>query len=1639
MSSKESLSDLTFDDEADSDIDSVDSGEHNLVIASCEESSLSSEDDRKKKGDQGVVVSVSDQPRIIRLDRDDDEVNEVSQMLPRIIRLNRDDNESSEEAKEGCDLVNESRDNILSPILSPDESCDDEVKQSDNSRPVPNRKESKTIRDFCDKPVASVRGSSPLQGNRGDVTKHHSARHNHDSSLAESCSVRYNRDVALDIDSSKVSRSLKTNYADRLNDSPKMISSRLRYRDDGIRSPKEAQTAAAAAEKVRDDDRHIRQMTTTHRHRHDVSADSPREPRSKRDKGHHTSSKERLVSRRGGQDGVSSPNIPMSRHKESHTMQQSHEDLQSRETYPSRSYRNNDSTRTGPDRRRQSPADIPDYRPSHVDFVGAMQRSHDKPPRGFSPPFMTQNRVIPVDYVNEQMLYALQWKRDIATEFPLTSFYGYGSSYDYGRQVNVHGSHLIFPTESVPVTLYQGSGMLPLREQNNVCIGHLGGSGDAVLKQPETLHQTRTNDVQLLSRNWYAPSCLLPPKSVGTTSVGQSSTGNQPSTMPSISTTVSDSIKRGQASVKVTTGNVVVAKTTLSTSVPVGRNVATGVIPVKLLSAAERSVSATVTTNTVNEVTVSQMPQLKPEQQPSNPMLLAVRHTDEAKLTGPVVGSSGSGATHVMPAQSQSVRVTKTSVPDGTVASVQPARSRIRLIRNFSAASSAGVDNTAAVVTNSVIEQISATVTSSLTAAPSVVLPATEAVSSGCENSALPGYKTVLPAAESVSSQSETSSLPSCKTSSPCTGTTAVLVNRVCDEPPRTSAVSQHDIVSSSSTEHSSLTLTLPTKTPDDLLSDLDNPTVSPTGPTGSGLTCDKDNTCSQLEQTGSSADDVQPMETVRMDESEAFVAASQRNTVESATAVVECSEVRVTDRYVHRVRARRTVSSVKDEQMLLSSTEEVLPGVSTDGVSELKDTVSTEVPDSALQVPCQTAPTSAVPVSTATSSVAHTDSETAVADVLSGSLNTTDTDHQPVTPEVDDSPLQSSLSSPETTPTTPTSPFAVFPARPGRIPGICEGVTAQNAEQSPLKNRLHSPLLVLPHEVFKKTDHIPGICDPTSDGTLSLESSERQEGILQAVELATPPVTIKSLVAAAGGDVYSPSSSVPSPLSDVEPLTDSSTGQHPPVSTQSISLQQPSSAERLLDTLSSFKHLPFSRPAETVPSHSAPAAAASVANKPQVRKPLTAVDVATGLLQATLLRSGTGVIHSSDGPTAGNVCRLPNAVGLAPGVSVVSTVLHNLVSASNAAMATISRPACVVSLTSPIPRPVSHIGTTAARTSTGIQRSSVPRPCQPSVLAAVPPVLLPILGSLMASRPPVPPVLPPQAVEGLKQLLGTAVRAQNSVSSSQIVSKPVTKPLPAAPARAHRSHGSRRVSATTTSTTTVATATAAAVMSSSSVCIPLKTLPSLSGAVVKHKTEIDFDIDDVASPLSDEIMSFSPPSSPKDLPKTYQPPAAQSTVQPPTTSSKAATMVASSSLRDPRTTGDRKNDPRVDERKKMSVKQTRKPSTKYTTSLPQKPSTSRGVIVKELPKLTPEQKAAMLRRVAQEFKQIMQPYYKDNRISKDEYKDIMRKAVPRICHSKTGDTSIVRMARYADAYVHKVIMMRKYLAKKNKQMTTTT
>ncbi|KAF5298966.1 hypothetical protein FQR65_LT09515 [Abscondita terminalis] len=59
--------------------------------------------------------------------------------------------------------------------------------------------------------------------------------------------------------------------------------------------------------------------------------------------------------------------------------------------------------------------------------------------------------------------------------------------------------------------------------------------------------------------------------------------------------------------------------------------------------------------------------------------------------------------------------------------------------------------------------------------------------------------------------------------------------------------------------------------------------------------------------------------------------------------------------------------------------------------------------------------------------------------------------------------------------------------------------------------------------------------------------------------------------------------------------------------------------------------------------------------------------------------------------------------------------------------------------------------------------------------------------------------------------------------------------------------------------------------------------------------------------------------------------------------------------------------------------------------------------------------------RVVEEVKFVLKPYYNKKRVSKEEYKDILRKAVPKICHNKSGEINPKKIQRLVEAYVKRI------------------
>ncbi|KAG1663201.1 PHD and RING finger domain-containing protein 1 [Nymphon striatum] len=64
--------------------------------------------------------------------------------------------------------------------------------------------------------------------------------------------------------------------------------------------------------------------------------------------------------------------------------------------------------------------------------------------------------------------------------------------------------------------------------------------------------------------------------------------------------------------------------------------------------------------------------------------------------------------------------------------------------------------------------------------------------------------------------------------------------------------------------------------------------------------------------------------------------------------------------------------------------------------------------------------------------------------------------------------------------------------------------------------------------------------------------------------------------------------------------------------------------------------------------------------------------------------------------------------------------------------------------------------------------------------------------------------------------------------------------------------------------------------------------------------------------------------------------------------------------------------------------------------------------------------------RVVEEVKLALKPYYHKRDISKDDYKEIMRKAVPKICHNKSGEINPVRIKSLIEGYAKRCRHQRK-------------
>ncbi|XP_076450713.1 uncharacterized protein LOC143286803 [Babylonia areolata] len=75
--------------------------------------------------------------------------------------------------------------------------------------------------------------------------------------------------------------------------------------------------------------------------------------------------------------------------------------------------------------------------------------------------------------------------------------------------------------------------------------------------------------------------------------------------------------------------------------------------------------------------------------------------------------------------------------------------------------------------------------------------------------------------------------------------------------------------------------------------------------------------------------------------------------------------------------------------------------------------------------------------------------------------------------------------------------------------------------------------------------------------------------------------------------------------------------------------------------------------------------------------------------------------------------------------------------------------------------------------------------------------------------------------------------------------------------------------------------------------------------------------------------------------------------------------------------------------------------------------------------------------RVVDEVKQALRPFYSHKKITKEEYKGILRKAVPKICHSKSGNINPQKILQLVEGYVNKFQKQRHSAGKKDKSSKT--
>lgn len=67
--------------------------------------------------------------------------------------------------------------------------------------------------------------------------------------------------------------------------------------------------------------------------------------------------------------------------------------------------------------------------------------------------------------------------------------------------------------------------------------------------------------------------------------------------------------------------------------------------------------------------------------------------------------------------------------------------------------------------------------------------------------------------------------------------------------------------------------------------------------------------------------------------------------------------------------------------------------------------------------------------------------------------------------------------------------------------------------------------------------------------------------------------------------------------------------------------------------------------------------------------------------------------------------------------------------------------------------------------------------------------------------------------------------------------------------------------------------------------------------------------------------------------------------------------------------------------------------------------------------------------RVVEEVRLALKPHYTTKKISKADYKEILRKCVPKICHTKSGEINPMKIKEMVKGYVKKFRYLKKKVA----------